>query len=360
VSLIDQPGTSIRRALECEQPCLPVERRAPKPGCDRPAAHDRPAARIRALRKVFSNTAVLDAVDLDIPTGSIFGLLGPNGSGKTTVLRVLLGLCPPTSGSVELLGEPIPARSRTVLPHVGAVLDGSGFHPFLTGRQNLNRCASAEPLLSTAHVRHAVETALRRVGLADWADRAYRRYSPGMRQRLALASVLLAPRRFVVLDEPSHGLDPAGVYAVRRLIAELHADGATVLVSSHRPAEIEAICTHLAMLVGGSMVVAGELASLLRADDPVLEVHTAAPAAAVAALRAARVPARLDRELVVVELAASATPATSAASATPGASATSAADVISALVRAGVPVSGARPRRVCLDELFARLTEEET
>ncbi|HWN35171.1 MAG TPA: ABC transporter ATP-binding protein [Pseudonocardia sp.] len=302
-----------------------------------------PAARVRGLRKVYRRTVALDSVDLDVPAGAVLGLLGPNGSGKTTMLRLLLGLARPSGGTVELLGQPMPRSAGCVLPHVGALVEEPGFLPHLSGRDNLARCAAAEPLLATAAIPNAVDTALRRVGLAraTGADRPYRTYSLGMKQRLGLAAVLLAPRKLVVLDEPTNGLDPAGTREVRRLIAELHAAGATVLLSSHLLSEVEETCTHVAVLTTGSVVATGELAELLEADGPALQIHTSQPNAALAALRAARIPGYTERGLVVADL-----------------SDTPPELVLSTLVHAGVPVAEARRRRTGLEELFVQLTED--
>ncbi len=304
-----------------------------------------PAARALRLRKVFrGRTVAVDDVDLDIPAGSVLGLLGPNGSGKTTLIRLLLGLSRPTAGSAELLGAPVPGRAREALPHVGALVEGPGFHPFLSGRENLLRCAAAEPLLDGRRIPGAVDAALERVELGAAARRAYRGYSMGMKQRLGLAAVLLVPRRLVVLDEPTNGLDPAGTRDVRRLVAELHADGVTVLVSSHLLAEVEATCTHVAVLQDGSVVATGELSALLASDAPALVIDVGSRSAdAVRALQAAGLPARPSGSDVVVDLAAE-----------PGRDAPAA---VAALVQAGVPVYEARQRRTGLEELFARLTQ---
>jgi ABC-2 type transport system ATP-binding protein len=296
---------------------------------------------VRGLRKVFRRTVALDSVDLDLPAGSVLGLLGPNGSGKTTMIRLVLGLSRPTEGTVELLGEPMPARAAVALPHVGALVEGPGFHPYLSGRANLTRCAMAEPLLAGNSIRDAVANALCRVGLASDADRSYRGYSLGMKQRLGLAAVLLAPRRLVVLDEPTNGLDPAGTRDVRRIIAELHASGSTVLLSSHLLAEVEETCTHVAVLAEGSVVATGALATLLESDGPALMVSTTEPTAALAALRAARIAGYLEQGMVTADLTYA-----------------EPEEVLRTLVHAGVPVSEARRRRTGLEELFVRLTEE--
>jgi ABC-2 type transport system ATP-binding protein len=247
---------------------------------------------------------------------------------------------------VELLGEPIPAAASEVLPQVGALVEGPGFHPFLSGRENLRRAAATEPLLASRDIAAAVETALERVGLADAAGRRFRGYSLGMKQRLGLAGALLIPRRLVVLDEPTNGLDPAGTRDVRRIISELHDDGATVILSSHLLAEVEATCTHVAVLQSGALVATGELSVLLDAGSGGLVVVTPDVDLALRTLRDAGVTAYRDdgpETAVVVGDEGPPPP-----------------DTIALLVRAGVAVHEARRSRANLDDLFARLTEETT
>jgi ABC-type multidrug transport system ATPase subunit len=316
------------------------------PGVDAASAGSTPpvalAARTRGLRKLYRGTVAVDHVDLEVPMGAVLGMLGPNGSGKTTTIRMLLGLVTPTAGTVELLGHPLPDGAARALPEVGALVEGPGFHPFLSGRENLLRCAAAEPLLATGDIKRAVSEALDRVGLADAAGRRYRGYSLGMKQRLGLAAALLIPRRFVVLDEPTNGLDPAGTREVRAVIAELHAAGTTVLVSSHLLAEVEATCTHVAVLHRGSVVAQGELAELLDSGGSGLLVSTPDSALAVEVLRERRIPARVTPDGVRVDLTAMPAP-----------------DVVAALVHAGVAVHEARRQRTGLEDLFARLTEAD-
>jgi len=264
-------------------------------------------------------------------------MLGPNGSGKTTLIRMLLGLTPPTAGAVELLGHADPVAA---LPHVGALVEGPGFHGFLSGRDNLLRVAAAEPLLASRDIAATVSTALERVGLAAAADRRYRGYSLGMKQRLGLAAALLVPRRLVVLDEPTNGLDPAGTRDVRRIIGELHADGATVIVSSHLLTEVEATCTHVAVLQAGTLVASGELATLLSAGAGGLVVATPDVELALHTLREVATAYRGAAGEVVVN------------------DGPPAPEIVARLVRAGVAVHEARRRRTNLEDLFARLTEE--
>jgi ABC-type multidrug transport system ATPase subunit len=298
------------------------------------------AARTRGLRKVYRGTVAVDHVDLEVPTGSVMGMLGPNGSGKTTTIRMLLGLVAPTAGEVELLGHRLPEGAAKALPDVGALVEGPGFHPFLSGRENLLRMGAAEPALATPAIPAAVSGALERVGLAHAADRRYKGYSLGMKQRLGLAAALLAPRRFVILDEPTNGLDPAGTREVRAVISDLHKAGTTVLVSSHLLAEVEATCTHVAVLHQGTVVAQGELGTLLDSGNATLLVTTPEVALAVDALRDNRIPARAVPEGILADLTTSGAP-----------------EVVETLVRAGVPVHEVRRQRTGLEDLFARLTE---
>jgi ABC-2 type transport system ATP-binding protein len=313
---------------------------------DAPTTAAPTAARARGLRKVFGTTVAVDGVDLDVPAGAVLGMLGPNGSGKTTLIRLLLGLTRATAGTAELLGRPMPESAAAVLPHVGALVEGPGFHPFLSGRENLRRVAASEPLLRSGEISGAVGAALERVGLAHAADRRFRGYSLGMKQRLGLAAALLLPRRLVVLDEPTNGLDPAGTRDVRAIIAELHAAGATVVVSSHLLTEVEATCTHVAVLQSGALIAAGELRSLLDADAAGLVVATPDVDLALTTLRAAGASAYRDPDS-----AGDGEPAVVVADGP------AAPEVVALLVRAGVAVHEARRRRPRLEELFARLTE---
>jgi ABC-type multidrug transport system ATPase subunit len=298
------------------------------------------AARTRGLRKLYRNTVAVDHVDLEVPEGAVLGMLGPNGSGKTTTIRMILGLTTPTAGEIELFGARLPEAAAAVLPQVGALVEGPGFHPFLSGRENLLRCAAAEPLLASKDIPGAVDQALERVGLVDAANRRYRGYSLGMKQRLGLAAALLVPRRFVVLDEPTNGLDPAGTREVRAVISDLHAAGTTVLVSSHLLSEVEATCTHVAVLHQGTVVAQGELKDLLEASNAGLLVSTPEVTSAVEALRDNRIPARAMPDGILVDLTSTTAPV-----------------VVETLVRAGVPVHEVHRQRTGLEDLFAQLTE---
>ncbi|GAB3553739.1 ABC-2 type transport system ATP-binding protein [Actinopolyspora lacussalsi] len=312
---------------------------APASGRDEPE----PALRTSSLRKTYGGTVAVADVDLWVPRGAVVGMLGPNGSGKTTTIRMLLGLTEPSSGSVELLGHRMPDQSGRALPSVGALVEGPGFHPFMSGRRNLLRCAAMEPALYGSDIATAVRQALERVGLVEAAERKYRSYSLGMKQRLGLAAALLVPRDLVVLDEPTNGLDPAGTREIRRIIAELHANGTTVVVSSHLLSEVEATCTHAAVLQAGSLIAQGELATLLESGGPNLLLRVSDNDSGLEALRQSGIPARVEEGELRVELSETDAPA-----------------VIAALVHAGIGVHEARRDRAGLEEIFARLTEGES
>ena len=214
------------------------------------------------LTKRFGSQLAVDGVDLRVPLGSVFGFLGPNGSGKTTTIRLLLGLASATSGQIEVLGRRIPEDLRIVLPEVGALVEGPGFYPYLSGAANLHRLDTADGHATSATRRTRVQTALERVGLPHAAGKKVKAYSLGMKQRLGIANALLTPRRLLVLDEPTNGLDPQGTREVRSLIRSLAAEGTTVFVSSHLLAEIEQVCTDAAVMSVGRLVAQGTIAEL--------------------------------------------------------------------------------------------------
>jgi ABC-type multidrug transport system ATPase subunit len=227
-----------------------------------PAAAADLAIRTTGLQKVFRKQRAVDGIDLAVPRGAVFGFLGPNGSGKTTTIRMLLGLSSATGGTIEVLGEPMPKALHDVLPRVGALVEGPAFYPYLSGRANLLRFDAADPTSDPRSRKARVANALDRVGLGHAADKKAHAYSLGMKQRLGLANALLSPRDLLVLDEPTNGLDPQGTREVRNLIRSLADDGTTVFVSSHLLAEIEQVCTHAGVMRTGKLVAQGTLEDL--------------------------------------------------------------------------------------------------
>jgi len=237
------------------------------------------------LTKRFRGGQVaVDHIDLEVPTGSVYGFLGPNGSGKTTTIRMLLGLAFPTSGRAALLDVPMPDGATGVLHRVGSLVEGPAFYPFLSGRDNLARCDSADRTADPRTAPARIGEALDRVGLLAAAKKRYRNYSLGMKQRLAIAASLLRPRELIILDEPTNGHDPQGTREVRALVRQIAADGTTVFVSSHLLAEVEQICTHVGVMRTGRLVFQGSLPGLRRTGAARVIVRTADPEGAVKVL----------------------------------------------------------------------------
>ena len=210
------------------------------------------------LTKRFGERTAVANVDLRVPRGAAFGYLGPNGAGKTTLIRMLLGLTSATSGTMRLLGHPVPKERAEALARVGAIVEEPRFHGHLTGRENLTVVAAARE--REAHAR--IDGALARVGLAERADERVKRYSLGMRQRLGVARSLLADPELLILDEPTNGLDPAGIHEFRDMIRGFVAEGRTVLLSSHLLDEVEKICDEVAIVDRGKVVAQGPIAEL--------------------------------------------------------------------------------------------------
>ena len=234
---------------------------------------DTPAAiATRGLTKRFGRVAAVDGLDLLVRPGDRYGFLGPNGSGKTTTVRMLLGLVYATSGEVEVLGHRIPREAGAALPGVGALVEGPAAHPHLSARANLRLLDAAGPPVSGGPLAEGVgsrrsrtrriEAALEEVGLADVGRKPVRAYSLGMRQRLGLAAALLRGPRLLVLDEPTNGLDPRGIAEVRDLLVRLNENGTTVFLSSHLLAEVELFCTRVGVLDRGRLVAQDALDAL--------------------------------------------------------------------------------------------------
>ena len=220
------------------------------------------AIKTSSLTKQFGSQKAVSSIDLSVPKGSVFGFLGPNGSGKTTTIRMILGLAAASKGEIELLGHPIPKELEHALPKVGALVEGPAFYPYMSGRNNLIRIDSADRNSTSSTRKQRVDSALERVGLTNAAKKKVHAYSLGMKQRLGLANALLKPREILILDEPTNGLDPQGTREVRNLIRSLAAEGITIFVSSHLLSEIEQLCSHLAVMTAGKIVAQGSLAEL--------------------------------------------------------------------------------------------------
>jgi ABC-2 type transport system ATP-binding protein len=256
-----------------------------------------PAIRTVGLTKRFGSLTAVDRVDLDVRRGDVYGFLGPNGSGKTTTVRMLLGLVLPTAGRVEVLGEPIPRRGRRVLHRVGTIVEEPAAYGHLSGRANLALFDAAGAGGPRRTRRRRIDEALDQVGLAGVGRRPVKAYSMGMRQRLGLAAALLRQPDLLVLDEPTNGLDPQGIREVRDLLLALNAAGTTIFLSSHLLAEVEQMCRRVGVLDRGRLVLQEDLATVQAPTGRVV-VHTPDVDTAVALLDG-RVGERAADRLVV-------------------------------------------------------------
>ncbi|MEU1275104.1 ABC transporter ATP-binding protein [Streptomyces sp. NPDC005799] len=304
------------------------------------------AVRARGISKCFGDVVALDGVDLDVTQGQIHGLVGPNGAGKTTLLGLLLGLAVADGGRLEILGTPV-ERALAVPDGVAGFVDGPGLYPSLTARQNLAALAR----LRGHDARTAgIDEVLDQVGLTDVADDKARGFSLGMRQRLGLAAALLTKPRLLVLDEPSNGLDPSGKRHVHRVLTRLTADGTSVVVSSHRMDDLEALCSEVTILATGRVVFSGPLNKLasenreldyrVRTSDPRAARRLADDADGIRVVEDTGM--RRDAEVLVVRALVPALD-----------------ELVAHLVRSGVAVRELAPVVSPLEAAFLALTERQ-
>jgi len=306
------------------------------------------AVKGRGITKVFGDVVALDHVDVSVARGQIHGLVGPNGAGKTTLLGLLLGLAVADEGSLEVLGEPV-GRSLAAPDGVSGFVDGPGLYPTLTARQNLATLVTLRP---DDAVAEGIDQALDQVGLTDVADDKVRGFSLGMRQRLGLAAALLTGPRLLVLDEPSNGLDPAGKKHVHGVLRRLAAEGATVVLSSHRMDDVEALCSEVTILATGRVVFSGplkklsddtrELDYLLRTPDPSAARAVAVETPGVSVVEGSDGAARPDADVIVVRAQVAALD-----------------DLVARIVRADIAVRELAPIVSPLEAAFLALTEQE-
>ena len=280
--------------------------------------------------------AALDGFDLVVDEGGVHGFLGPNGSGKTTMLRCLLGLARADSGSMRVIDHEVPTKLPAVIGDIGALLESPAFFPPFTGRLNLQLLATASELSKTR-----VSEVLEEVGLTDAADERVKGYSLGMRQRLGIAAALLKRPRVLILDEPSNGLDPAGMREVRLLLRALGDNGVTVLLSSHLLGEVQQVCDHVTIVNHGRLVTSGLVAEVLAAQSTgAVSVGISDSAGAAQVLSAAGFKVRHDATGLFVDQV-------------PDGSA-----VTRALAEQGRYVSKLMPVQVDLEQVFLELTSD--
>ena len=297
-----------------------------------------PPVEVRGLVKQYKEVTAVAGVDLTVDAGDVYGYLGPNGAGKTTSLRMMLGLIRPTAGTVRLFGAD-PIESVHALDGVAGFVEAPTFYPYLSGRRNLELLAAFDGGQAATRIDQAL-------GLVELLDRAGDRvggYSHGMRQRLGIASALLRDPRLLLLDEPTTGLDPAGMRDMRLLIRRLAEEGITILLSSHLLTEVEEVCNRVAIVRKGKIVYEGEIAELKRGaattyhlsttdDERALAVCAAQPGIVGAAVRNGRIAFTADEPAV--------------------------AELSQALVEAGALIRALTPQTATLEDLFFSLTEE--
>ncbi|NED96175.1 ATP-binding cassette domain-containing protein [Phytoactinopolyspora alkaliphila] len=287
------------------------------------------------LTKRYGDHVAVDDVSLTVRPGEVYGFLGPNGAGKTTTLRMLLGLIRPSGGTATVLGHPPGAPAAVA--EVGALIEGPGFYPYLSGRDNLRVMARYRRLGD-----ETVDTALTRVDLHDRGDDAFSTYSLGMKQRLGVACALLGDPELLILDEPTNGLDPAGMADMRALIVALAGQGQSVMLSSHMLSEVEEICDRVGVISGGRLIAESTVSDIRGASTLYVRAEPADVALAVAMQVGGDDAARvLDDNGVRIELDAGSAP-----------------QVVRALVQAGADVYEVRTSERSLEEVFFEITAE--
>ena len=219
------------------------------------------------LTRTFGHFTAVNNLDLEVRRGDVFGFLGPNGAGKTTTIRMLLGLLRPTSGHIQLFGLDNATHLHAVLPRIGAIIETPVFYPYLSGADNLRIVAAASGMRLGKANQARIDEVLDLIDLSARGDDTYRKYSLGMKQRLAIGAALLTDPELIMLDEPTNGLDPAGVREMRQLILRLAASGKTVFLSSHILYEIQQVCNRVAILQKGKLIKQGKVQDLLSEDQ---------------------------------------------------------------------------------------------
>jgi ABC-2 type transport system ATP-binding protein len=294
--------------------------------------------RTQGLVKRFGSITAVDGLDLEVRRGEVVGLLGPNGAGKSTTIGMVLGLITPTAGTAEVLGRDLRVRREDALAGVGAMLEVTSFYPYLSGRDNL----AAIALLRGGGALARVDALLGRLGLAQRGGSKFRTYSLGMRQRLGIASTLLADPALVILDEPANGLDPAGQREIRELIRELASENRGVLLASHLLYEVEQVCDRVLVIKKGKLIASGTIAEVTR-RGAYFEI----------VVDDKRRAAEILRGLGIKEIRD--TPTGLDVVADPGRG----AELNRALASAGVYASAIIPRASSLEDVFLELTEAE-
>jgi ABC-2 type transport system ATP-binding protein len=290
------------------------------------------------LNKRYGSLRAVSDLDLSVPDGSVFGFLGPNRAGKTTTIRLLLGLAHPTSGTARVLGYDIRCEGDRILPQVGALVESPAFYPYLSGRDNLRVFAHTGGYPNEKRIDEVLDIA----GLADRQRDRVRTYSLGMKQRLAVAATLLNRPKLLFLDEPTNGLDPAGQADIRELVRSLGQAGHTIFISSHLLHEIEQICDHVAIIDRGRLLQQGRVADLL-SEQPALRIEAEPIDQAEAILKGlGHVVERTGDNQLIAQTQRERAP-----------------EIVTALSAAGIRVYQIVSERESLEQVFLRITRNE-
>lgn len=323
---------------------------------------------VRQLKKKIKDRLIIKGISFEVKEGEVFGFLGPNGSGKTTTIRMLVNLIRPTEGEIAICGIPVRERPEEALRHVGCIVENPELYGYLTGWENLEHFARMFPDIGEERIREVVAI----VGMDQRIHDKVRTYSLGMRQRLGIAQALLGRPKLLILDEPTNGLDPQGIKEMREFIRELAATGISVFVSSHLLSEIQLMCDRVAIISHGSVIAVGEVSELIRQADA-LAVWRVSPAAAAREILSAYAPVDDEKTVAVHDAATEAGGAVAGPEDTgPEAFPSAAAEIDTRvppalipelnrrLVAAGIDVYAITIKNPTLEELFLRLTEGES
>ncbi len=298
------------------------------------------AIEIDGLTKRFGEHVAVDNLTFSVPIGSVFGFLGPNGSGKTTTIGMVLGLIPPSSGTARILGNDVRTDLPDVLERVGAMVERPAFYPYLSGRMNLQIFARQIGRDDQERVSELLDL----TGMSERADAKFGGYSTGMKQRIGIAAALLDDPDVIILDEPTSGLDPAGQREVRALVRRLADAGHTVFLSSHILGEIQDVCTHIAIINRGKLVAAGRMDEILEASNElVIDIDRPEDAGSLLSSVDTVEDVHLENGRVVIEVPLE-----------------HAAEINARLVQSGFAVSQLRHRERDLEDRFLELTDQHT
>lgn len=296
--------------------------------------------RTEHLTKCFGKLVAVEDLNLEVRKGEVFGFLGPNGAGKSTTMGMMLGLISPTSGTIELFGLNIQSYLPKILQRIGAVTESTGFYPYLSGRDNLDYIARITGGISSSRIEEVLEL----VELSDRKKDKFSNYSLGMKQRLAIACALLNNPEFIVLDEPTNGLDPAGMKEIRELIIRLGQEGKTIFLNSHLLHEVEQVCRRVAIIKQGKVITQGLIKDLMKKGDTLQLKVTETEKAATVLKNIDWITSivREDDKLLV------------------GVKAEKYAEISAVLAKENIFITEMKAKEDTLEEFFLEVTEEKT